>query len=170
MTVVTLRAAEPAQWHVVENLLQFYHYELSAWCPIPFGDDGRIAIGPDPGYLGQPGTQAWLILADGALAGMAVVDDELVDPRNDLNLGYFFVARRFRGHGVGAAAFGGLLARYPGAWELYYLARNRAAAAFWPRAFERAGVRDVAVSDVVVNDEACVMHRFEAPAPRTGAG
>ena len=166
MTVVTLRAVERAQWPVVENLLQFYNYELSAWYPIPFGDDGRIAIESKADYLGQPGTQAWLILADGALAGMAVVDDELVDPRNDLNLGYFFVARRFRGRGVGAAAFGGLLARYPGAWELYYLARNRAAAAFWPRAFERAGVREVAVTDVVVHDEACVMNRFEAPAPR----
>lgn len=162
MTVVTLRAVEPAQWPVVENLLQFYHYELSAWYPIPFGDDGRIGIASKADYLGQPGTQAWLILADGALAGFAVVDDELVDPRNDLNLGYFFVARRFRGRGVGAAAFGGLLARYPGAWELYYLARNRAAAAFWPRAFERAGVRDVVVTDIVAHDEACVMNRFVA--------
>ena len=106
--------------------------------------------------------------ADDELAGLAIVDDDLVDPRNDLSLGYFFVARRFRGRGVGAAAFGGLLARYPGAWELYYLARNRAAAAFWPRAFERAGVRDVAVSDVVMHGEACVMHRFAAPAPRVG--
>jgi predicted acetyltransferase len=160
MTTVTLRAADRAQWPVIENLLQFYNYELSAWYPIPFGDDGRIAIAAKSDYLGQPGTQAWLILADDELAGFAVVDDELVDPRNDLNLGYFFVSRRFRGRGVGAAAFGGLLARYPGAWELYFLARNRAAAAFWPRAFERAGVRDVAVSDEFLHGEDCVMHRF----------
>ena len=166
MTTVTLRAADRAQWPVIENLLQFYHYELSAWYPIPLGDDGRIAIASKSGYLGQPGTQAWLILADDELAGFAVVDDELVDPRNDLNLGYFFVSRRFRGRGVGAAAFGGLLARYPGAWELYYLARNAVAAAFWPRAFERAGVREVAVSEVVVHDKACVMNRFVAPAAR----
>jgi predicted acetyltransferase len=166
MTTVTLRAAEPAQWPVIENLMQFYSYELSAWYPMPFGDDGLFEIPAQADYLGQPGTQAWLILADGALAGFAVVDDELLDPRNDLNLGYFFVARRFRGRGVGAAAFSGLLAHYPGAWELYYLALNRAAATFWPRAFERAGVRDVAVSDVVVDDQDCVLHRFEAPAPR----
>ena len=166
MTTVTLRAVDRAQWPVIENLLQFYMYELSAWYPIPFGDDGRVAIAPKSGYLGQPGTQAWLILADDELAGFAVVDDELVDPRNDLNLGYFFVARRFRGRGVGAAAFGGLLARYPGAWELYYLARNRAAAAFWPQAFERAGVADVAVSEIDVDDAACIMHRFVAPSPR----
>ena len=160
MSTVTLRAADRAQWPVIENLLQFYNYELSAWYPIPFDDDGRIAIASKSDYLGQPGTQAWLILADDELAGFAVVDDELVDPRNDLNLGYFFVARRFRGRGVGAAAFGGLLARYPGVWELYYLARNAAAAAFWPRAFERAGVRDVAVSDEFLHGADCVMHRF----------
>jgi len=165
MTTVTLRAAERAQWPVLENLLQFYFYELSAWYPIRLGDDGRLAVPPRADYLALPGTQAWLILADDELAGLAIVDDDLVDPRNDLNLGYFFVARRFRGRGVGAAAFGGLLARYPGAWELYYLARNRAAAAFWPKAFERAGVREIVQSDVVVNDEPCVMHQFDAPAP-----
>jgi predicted acetyltransferase len=166
MTTVTLRAAERAQWPVLENLLQFYFYELSAWYPVRFGDDGRLAVLPQADYLALPGTQAWLILADDELAGLAIVDDDLVDPRNDLNLGYFFVARRFRGRGVGAAAFGGLLARYPGAWELYYLTRNRAAAAFWPRAFERAGVRDVAVSGIVVDHVDCVMNRFVAPSPR----
>jgi len=163
MTVVTLRAVEPAQRPVVENLLQFYSYELSRWYPIPFGADGRFASPSTADYLGQPGTHAWLVLADGELAGFAVVDDDLVDPGRDVNLGYLFVGLRFRGRGVGAAAFGGLLARYPGAWELYYLARNAAAAAFWPKAFERTGVRDVDVSSVIVQDAACVMHRFVAP-------
>ena len=163
MSVVTLRAADRAQWPTIENLLQFYNYELSAWYPIAFADDGRYAIASKADYLAQPGTQAWLILADGELAGFAVVDDELVDAQRDLNLGYFFVARRFRGRGVGAAAFGGLLARYPGAWELYYLARNEAAAHFWPNAFERAGVCDVAVSEETLFGEACVMHRFTSP-------
>jgi predicted acetyltransferase len=148
---------------VIENLLQFYNYELSAWYPIALGEDGRYPIASKASYLAQPGTQAWLILADGELAGFAVVDDELVDPRRDLNLGYFFVARRFRGRGIGAAAFGGLLARYPGAWELYYLARNAAAAGFWPKAFERAGVREVAVSEETVHGQACVMNRFVSP-------
>ena len=165
MSVVTLRAADRAQWPAIENLLQFYFYELSEWYPIAFGEDGRFPITSRDDYLAQPGTQAWLILADGELAGFAVVDDELVDPRRDLNLGYFFVARRFRRHGVGAAAFGGLLARYPGAWELYYLARNAAAAGFWTKAFERAGLRDVAVSDVTVQGQPCVMHRFFSPDP-----
>lgn len=163
MTVVTLRAADRAQWPVVENLLQFYHHDLSRWYPIPFGADGRFAIPSKAPYLGHPGTHPWLLLADGELAGFAVVDDDLVDAGRDVNLGYFFVSPRFRGRGVGSAAFGGLLARYPGEWELYYLARNAAAAAFWPAAFERTGVRDVAVSSAIVHDEACVMHRFSTP-------
>jgi predicted acetyltransferase len=170
MTTVTLRAAERAQWPVLDNLLQFYFYELSAWYPMRLGVDGRIAVPSKAHYFALPGTQAWLILADDELAGLAIVDDDLVDPRNDLNLGYFFVARRFRGLGVGAAAFGGLLARYPGAWELYYLARNKAAAAFWPRAFERAGLMQVAVTDEHLHGEACVMNRFVAPSPRVEPG
>ncbi len=165
MSSITLRAADRPQWPVIENLMQFYMYDLSAWYPIAFGEDGRYAIGSKADYLALPGTQAWLILADDELAGFAVVDDELVDPRHDLNLGYFFVGRRFRGRGVGSAAFGGLLARYPGAWELYYLARNAGAAAFWPKAFERAGVRDVAASELSIRGEACVMNRFVSPVP-----
>ena len=161
---VTLRAAERSHWPAVENLLQFYNYELSQWYPIPFGEDGRFAIASKADYLGRAATHAWLILVDGELAGLAIVDDELADPRRDFNLGYFFVGRRFRGRGVGAAAFGGLLGRYPGAWELYFLARNEAAASFWPKAFECTGVRDVEVSSVILHCEACVMHRFVAPA------
>ena len=64
MTTVTLRAVERAQWPVIENLMQFYNYELSAWYPIPFDDDGRFRIASKAGDLGQPGTEAWLILAD----------------------------------------------------------------------------------------------------------
>jgi predicted acetyltransferase len=160
---VTLRRAERAQWPAIENLLQFYFYELSAWYPIRFGEDGRYPIGAKSEYLARPGTHAWMILVDDELAGLAIVDDEMADPRCDFNLGYFFVGRRHRGRGVGAAAFGGLLARYAGAWELYFLARNEAAAAFWPKAFERAGVHDVDISSVIAHDEACVMHRFMAP-------
>jgi predicted acetyltransferase len=165
MSAVTLRAADRAQWPVVENLMQFYNYELSAWYPIAFAADGRYAIPSKDDYLGQAGTQAWLILVDDELAGFAVIDDELVDARRDLNLGYFFVGRRFRGRGVGAAAFGGLLARYPGQWELYYLARNEAAAAFWPKAFARAGLARVDVSAEHLFGEDCVMNRFDAPVP-----
>jgi predicted acetyltransferase len=163
--VVTLRAAGRAEWPAIENLLQFYNYDLSRWYPIPFGRDGRYAIASKAGYLAHAGTHAWLVLVDGELAGFAVVDDELVDPRCDWNLGYFFVGKRFRGRGVGAAAFSGLLAHYPGAWELYFLARNAAAAGFWPKAFERAQLRDVAVSDVTLQGEACVMHRFTSGVP-----
>ena len=162
--VVTLRAADRSRWPAIENLLQFYNYELSRWYPIPFAEDGRYAIPSKADYLERAGTHPWLILVDGELAGLAVVDDELSDPRRAFNLGYFFVGQRFRGRGVGAAAFGGLLARYPGAWELYYLARNAAAAGFWPRAFERTGVRDVVVSDETLHGEACVMHRFATSA------
>jgi len=166
MSAVTLRAVERAQWPVVENLMQFYNYELSAWYPIAFAADGRYAIASKADYLGRPGTNAWLILVDEELAGFAVIDDELVDARRDLNLGYFFVGRRFRGRGVGAAAFSGLLARYPGQWELYYLARNESAAAFWPKAFARAGLVHVAVSDEHLSGKDCIMNRFDAPAPR----
>lgn len=170
MSAVTLRAVERAQWPVVENLMQFYNYELSAWYPIAFGPDGRYAVASKADYLGQPGTNAWLILVDDELAGFAVIDGELVDERRDLNLGYFFVGRRFRDRGVGAAAFSGLLARYPGQWELYYLARNEAAAAFWPRAFARAGLAHVAVSDEHLFGKDCVMNRFDAPVPRVDGG
>ena len=39
MSVVTLRAADRAQWPAIGNLLQFYFYELSEWYPIAFGED-----------------------------------------------------------------------------------------------------------------------------------
>lgn len=149
----------------IENLMQFYNYELSAWYPVAFAASGLYAIRSKAAYWAQPGVQPFLIRVDGELAGFAVVDDEVVQPQAAFNLGYFFVARRFRGQGVGLAAFAALLQRYPGVWEVYHLARNEPAGQFWARALQRLPVAGLAVSQELVHDEPSVMHRFTAAAP-----
>ena len=46
----------------------------------------------------------------------------------------FFILRKHRRAGVGAAAARAVFARYPGVWEAAVVRRNTAALAFWRRA------------------------------------
>ena len=142
--------------------MQFYNYELSQWYPIDFSMTGLYSIHSKAGYWATAGVAPYLIKANGNLAGFAVVDGEVIDPRCAYNLGYFFVARRYRKQGVGLAMFSTLLKLFPGAWEVYHLAKNQSAAQFWPSAFEKAGVVGINTSSEVIHDEASVLYRFSA--------
>ena len=149
----------------IENLMQFYNYELSAWYPIDIGAKGQFCIRSKSTYWAQDHVQPYLLRVGGALAGFAVVDGETQLSTSRYNLGYLFVARRFRGQGVGKAAFEQLLTPRPGAWEVYHLAKNRDAAGFWSSLFRDAGIQP---ERVVIDNEASVIYRFASPLQFSG--
>ena len=161
---VELVEARGADLGAIENLMQFYNYELSRWYPIEFDASGLYAIRSKAAYWAEPGVRPFLIRADGELAGFAVVDDEVVDPVFDFNLGYFFVGRRHRGRGVGTAAFRALLQRFPGAWEIYHLALNEPARHFWPAALRQVQPRSLEAIEATIHGQASVLYRFTFPA------
>ncbi len=157
---VTLCEAHGLDLNCIENMMQFYNYDLSQWYPIEFDVGGLYKIRSKAEYWANPRTLPYLIRVNDSLAGFAVVDHENVHPESAFNLGYFFVARRYRGQGIATAAFSALLPRFPGLWEVYHLGLNEAAARFWPTAFERVGVSEVAVSNEVIHNDASVLYRF----------
>ena len=158
--IVTLHEADASDLGCIENMMQFYNYELSQWHPIEFESSGLYGIRSKAEYWAKPQVRPYLIRVNENLAGFAVVDDEIVHPQSTHNLGYFFVARRYRGHGIGSTAFLALLQRFPGAWEVYHLAKNEAAARFWPMVFAKEGAVNVSVSNEVIHDEPSVLYRF----------
>ena len=97
------------------------------------------------------------------LAGLdfAIVDAECEHADSDLNLGYFFIARRFRGRGLGSAAVRQLFRLHRGNWEIYHLAANHAAGAFWQRVLAACAVDRLESSARTIHGEACVLFRFK---------
>lgn len=146
---VELVRASNAQRDVVARLMQFYIYdftELLAPEKIPpLLDRGHFEDYPGlDAYWRNPDRAAWIIKADGDLAGFALINKHghLGRPV-DFNMAEYFVARPFRRRGVARAAFHHLLRLHPGQWELAIGAHNKPAQDFWPRAIATANVSDV---------------------------
>lgn len=160
MGPLTLTTATEPELACIEHLMQFYNYDLSEWCAVEFGPGGLYALRPRQAYWAQPSVWPYLARVGGELAGFAVVDAEVMHPGSDFNLGYFFLARRYRGRGLAQQMLDQLLARHPGRWEVYFYDANRPAARFWPGALARAGVQDGHQADAVVDGQPCQLLRF----------
>lgn len=159
-TECRLRRATAADHSRIENLMQFYNYDLSESYPLSFDETGLYALRPKQAYWSTPTVHPYLIDVDGELAGFAVVDQEVVAPTSTFNLGYFFVGRRFRQKGIGKQIVCQLLQRYPGTWEIYHLRENEAARRFWSSVIATAGIVDANITEQLIDGEMCVLYTF----------
>lgn len=155
-----LERAAPDDLARIENLMQFYNYDLSEWTPVPFAPEGRYQLRPKAPYWAQPGVHPFVVWVDEELAGFAVVDDECADPGSDHNMGYFFLARGYRGHGLAARAAAEVLRRFPGRWEVYHLQANLPAAQFWPGVIRAVAAGDIQRDVRHLHEDDCCLYRF----------
>lgn len=134
---VELVAATRADDERLRALFELYTYDLSDVLQLELGDDGRYAR--LDGYLGDPSCEAFLIRADGRLAGFAIVrkQSRLDGDPAVRDMAELFVARRHRRRHVGEQAAAALFDRFPARWEVRQKAENVAATAFWRRVIAR---------------------------------
>lgn len=157
---IQLVAASSEDWFSIENMMQFYNYDLSEYYPIQFASSGKYSLASKQDYWAKPGVFPFLIKADDELAGFAVIDDEDLAPNTDFSMGYFFISRRFRNLGIGRMVAHQLFSRFPGRWQVYYLRHNKMAAHFWPSAISTAGVSGLQRSSQIIHGEDCVLFQF----------
>ena len=165
--MIELIPAQPQDFPRIENLMQFYNYELSDTAAVDFADHGLYQLQPKAQYWAQHLIAAFLIYVDGKLAGFAVVDNEVLESASQFNMGYFFVARRYRGQGVGRVVAAKLMAMFPGRWEIYHLAQNQSAGQFWRASLIADGRGGVAAisnlrqKERPIYDEPCIWFGFD---------
>lgn len=136
--VVNLELAS-AERTPLESLLQLYVHDLSALIAVDIGDDGRFPTPPVDPWFSDPRNHAFLVHADGKLAGFALVQQRsrLNGDESITDLAEFFVLRKFRGQKIGERAAGMLFDRFPGLWEVRQRKQNQPATAFWRRTIGR---------------------------------
>jgi predicted acetyltransferase len=164
MSQIELHPAQRDELECLENLMQFYLYELSEWLPLQLGRHGLFAIQPQAEYWRQPGTRPWLLRVDGELAGFAIVDEQVHFAEVQYNLAYFFVARRFRGHGVGSQAVAQLLAQLPGHWQIFHIEANPPARAFWARVIPALSQDAYSRHPITADGYPCTLYKFNTSA------
>ena len=133
---VELVAARDGDRAFVQDLGRLYVYEIAR----VFGPDPEWAIGPDWLYdaedfseYWQDGNHAFLIHADGSVAGFCLIDRHRIAPAIDWNMGQFFVLGPYARHGIGRRAAGLVFDRFPGLWQVTQVPGNDPAIAFWRR-------------------------------------
>ena len=160
IAAILVRPALSNELACIENMMQFYNYDLSESLPLDFAETGLYAIRPKAQYWSKPGVAPFVIYVDDELAGFAVVDGEVIQPQSQYNMGYFFIARRYRGRGVGKQAASKIFAQLPGAWEVYFYTNNKTASRFWDGVVIKSSAHAVAASAQIIDGEPCTLFSF----------
>jgi predicted acetyltransferase len=149
---VTLTEAQGSEAPIIQNLAQLYTHDFSEfWAGTSRGDlgpDGLFPAYPLDEYWTRPNWSALLIRQHAALTGFALINDQAHSGMaTHRNVGEFFIARKYRGQGVGRMAALMLFSRQPGQWEVAIARKNKPAYEFWRRviggAAHAVGVREL---------------------------
>jgi predicted acetyltransferase len=117
---------------ILNNLLEKYNYEFSQYDKIPFGTDGLFHYLHLDAYWTEKDRAAYFIMAEGALAGFALINAHPeCDHPLDWAVAEFFVAYPYRRSGVGSRAMEEIFRRHRGVWHIKYHPENTASAVFW---------------------------------------
>lgn len=154
-TDLDVRLATADDLPLLESLLRFYVYDFSEFedagsdrLSLDKNGEFRVTIRLAP-YLADPDRWAYVIRFRGHPAGFAFINTHShVGQDIDLNMGEFFIVRKYRRYGLATRALHDILARQPGRWEVAVIEPNIGAQKFWPRAIRSApnvtGLRRVA--------------------------
>jgi predicted acetyltransferase len=132
---VELRAASDTDQPIIGNLLQLYLHDFSEFDGNRVDADGLFQYPYLARYWEHPDRHAFLITANGLVAGFALVKkgSELAGDMEAMDLAEFFVLRAWRLKGVGRYAFKSLAVLFPGRWLVRVQDNIPGAAAFWER-------------------------------------
>lgn len=112
---------------LLENLLEFYVYEFSAYLSyVRLGDQGRYVFDATH-FVSDERFYSFLIRVDGEIAGFAIVEDR----KDYRSIKEFFVMRKFTRSGVGKKVAFDLFSMFEGKWEVHQVEKNYPAQAFW---------------------------------------
>lgn len=143
MVEVVLQPAGPERARAIANLFQLYVHDFTDfWSErrVEIGEDGRFPPYPPlESYWREPDRSAWLIRADGHVAGFVLLNTHSHSGEPvDFGMAEFFVARHYRREGVGRAAALQAITARPGRWEIAVARKNTGALAFWRGVAARA--------------------------------
>jgi predicted acetyltransferase len=125
---IEILKAGPEREPLIGRLLELYQHDFSEFDGDDVDDDGTYGSPYLPAYWQESGRHPYLLRVDGHWAGCALVHS---GPPHDM--AEFFVMRKYRGGGVGAAFARDLFARFPGEWTVREIEPNTPAQAFWRR-------------------------------------
>jgi predicted acetyltransferase len=117
-------------------MMELYLYDFSEYEDSDLDEHGYFTYGDLDYFWHEPTHAAFLVTAEGKLAGFVLVDDEVKLDGNERSITEFFVMRKYRRMGVGRHIAHEVFNRLPAAWEVAVLERNRPAQEFWRKVID----------------------------------
>jgi len=128
----TFRKAEPADFSALQQMLEFYQYELCDIWPQDTDAEGRYGYDLARHRKAER-SHAYVASVGAQYAGFALVAPAVVTRTEGSWMEQFFIHKRFRRSGLGTALARYVLRCHPGPWEVGQMPDNLAAQAFWHR-------------------------------------
>ena len=135
---ITISVASIEQKPILRNMLELYIYDFSEFAGFDLNEFGVFGYRYLDHYWTESHRFPFLFRVEGKLAGFALVSQV----QGQTEFSEFFVMRKYRRQGVGAAAAHDLFARFPGPWQVTQLQSNHGAQWFWRSVIGRASNGD----------------------------
>ncbi len=163
---VELIPARRSDEATLANLLALYLYDFSEITEIDMNEDGSFEYPQVSKYWDDAGRHAFLIHADGQLAGFVLVRNgsEITKDPEVFDVAEFCGLRAHRRSGVGRAAAHETFERFAGAWEVRVIEKNHAAQPFWEQTVSAFTSGKFERFDHTLGDSKQIVYRFRSPA------
>jgi predicted acetyltransferase len=165
-----LIAAARRQKPILEDLLQLYIEEFSAFVSVPVGVDGRFVYKNLASYWTEPGRHPFLIRVGKDWGGFVFVkqESETSNDKECWDMAEFFVLDRYRRRGLGSNVAQAVWRAFPGRWEVRVMEWHKAAHAFWSEAIAAFAGRRIASTPIDVHGRTWRVFAFHSPAAQSG--
>jgi RimJ/RimL family protein N-acetyltransferase/predicted acetyltransferase len=129
---IKLVPASIDDYPILQNMSNFYAYDISEYMQWSQAEDGTLDIGLDfIKYWQVEDCYPFLIRYQDELVGFAIVDKQGTDNTIDFNMAQFFILRKFKNKGIGRLAAYYLFRKFAGVWEVSVIPGNEGAYRFW---------------------------------------
>lgn len=125
-----VRLAVAGERGALQQMLELYQHDLSDIWDQDLDANGCYGYALDR-YWGDGATYPFVALVSGRYAGCALVDGNVKVGEAGHWMDQFFVLKKYRREGVGAALARAVFTALPGRWEVGQMPANHAARAFW---------------------------------------
>jgi predicted acetyltransferase len=136
---ISLMPAAAADYAVIQNMARFYVYDMSEYLGQEPGwempEDGLYECIDFSKYWHTKHAWPYLICYGKELAGFVIVDTDGsgIAPLADYNMAQFFIARKFKGKGLGRFVASECFDKFPGIWDVLVIPGNAGAYHFWKK-------------------------------------
>lgn len=148
---------------ILENLFQYYVYDMSECLALSINIDGQYNVNRAQldMYWQRDDHIPFFIYVDSEIAGFALIRRYPAD-LSTYDVDQFFVLKRFKGKGVGKKALKFLAAQFIGKWQIRVLVENNKGLQFWLSAISNIVEQEYALSQELDIDLMMNFIRFNA--------